>query len=66
MLFRSLFFGLAFGTAGVAAALLGQLADHTSIGFVYRACSFMPLLGLLTVFLPDIEGAMRRAAKVPA
>ena len=61
-----LFFGLAFGTAGVAAALLGQLADHTSIGFVYRACSFMPLLGLLTVFLPDIEGAMRRAAKVPA
>ena len=61
-----LFFGLAFGTAGVAAALLGQLADHTSIGFVYRACSFMPLLGLLTVFLPDIEGAMRRAVKVPA
>ena len=59
-----LFFGLAFGTAGVAAALLGQLADHTSIGFVYRACSFMPLLGLLTVFLPDIEGAMRRAAKL--
>jgi len=58
-----LFFGLAFGTAGVAAALLGELADHTSIGFVYRACSFMPLLGLLTVFLPDIEGAMRRAAK---
>nr|MDP9113919.1 MFS transporter [Acidobacteriota bacterium] len=41
-------------------ALLGQLADHTSIGFVYRAVSFMPLLGLLAVFLPDIEGAMRR------
>jgi MFS transporter, FSR family, fosmidomycin resistance protein len=56
-----LFFGLAFGTAGIAAALLGQLADHTSIGFVYQACSFMPLLGLLAVFLPDIEGAMRRA-----
>jgi len=56
-----LFFGLAFGTAGIAAALLGQLADHTSIGFVYRAVSFMPLLGLLAVFLPDIEGAMRRA-----
>ncbi|HSR07468.1 MAG TPA: MFS transporter, partial [Bryobacteraceae bacterium] len=55
-----LFFGLAFGTAGIAAALLGQLADHTSIGFVYRAVSFMPLLGLLAVFLPDIEGAMRR------
>ncbi len=55
-----LFFGLAFGTAGIAAALLGQLADHTSIGFVYRAVSFMPLLGLLAIFLPDIEGAMRR------
>jgi FSR family fosmidomycin resistance protein-like MFS transporter len=58
-----LFFGLAFGTAGIAAALLGELADHTSIGFVYRACAFMPLLGLLTVLLPDIEGVMRREAK---
>jgi FSR family fosmidomycin resistance protein-like MFS transporter len=60
-----LFFGLAFGTAGIAAALLGQLADHTSIGFVYQACSFMPLLGLLAIFLPDIEGAMRRGATSP-
>jgi len=59
-----LFFGLAFGTAGIAAALLGELADHTSIGFVYRACAFMPLLGLLTVFLPDIDGVMRRDAKM--
>jgi len=58
-----LFFGLAFGTAGIAAALLGELADHTSIGFVYRLCAFMPLLGLLTVFLPDIESVMRREAK---
>jgi len=58
-----LFFGLAFGTAGIAAALLGELADHTSIGFVYRVCAFMPLLGLLTVFLPDIESVMRREAK---
>ena len=58
-----LFFGLAFGTAGIAAALLGELADYTSIAFVYRACAFMPLLGLLTSFLPDIEGAMRRDAK---
>ncbi len=58
-----LFFGLAFGTAGIAAALLGELADYTSIDFVYRACAFMPLLGLLTAFLPDIEGAMRRGAK---
>jgi FSR family fosmidomycin resistance protein-like MFS transporter len=58
-----LFFGLAFGIAGIAAALLGELADHTSIGFVYRVCAFMPLLGLLTVFLPDIDGVMRREAK---
>jgi len=58
-----LFFGLAFGTAGIAAALLGELADHTSIGFVYRACAFMPVLGLFTVFLPDIDGGMRRDAK---
>src|ERR1700690_3988198 len=57
-----LFFGLAFGTAGIAAALLGQLADHTSITFVYRACAFMPLLGLLTAFLPNIEGALRRGS----
>ena len=61
-----LFFGLAFGTAGIAAALLGELADYTSITFVYRACAFMPLLGLLTAFLPDIEGAMRQGAKAPA
>lgn len=58
-----LFFGLAFGSAGIAAALLGELADYTSITFVYRACAFMPLLGLLTAFLPDIEGTMRRDAK---
>jgi FSR family fosmidomycin resistance protein-like MFS transporter len=60
-----LFFGLAFGTAGIAAALLGLLADRTSISFVYQACSFMPLLGLLAIFLPDIEGAMRRGATSP-
>jgi FSR family fosmidomycin resistance protein-like MFS transporter len=50
-----LFFGLAFGMAGVGAALLGKLADLTSIGFVYRVCSFLPLIGLLTWFLPNIE-----------
>ncbi len=50
-----LFFGLAFGMAGIAAAALGVLADHTGIGFVYHACSFLPLIGLLTVFLPDLE-----------
>ena len=50
-----LFFGIAFGMAGIGAAALGELADLTSINTVYRVCSFLPLLGLLTGFLPDIE-----------
>ena len=54
-----LFFGLSFGLAGVGAALLGRLADATSIDFVYRLCAFLPLLGLLTVFLPDIGRPQR-------
>jgi FSR family fosmidomycin resistance protein-like MFS transporter len=49
-----LFFGLAFGLGGVGAALLGELADHTSINFVYHVCSFLPALGILTAFLPDL------------
>lgn len=55
-----LFFGLAFGMAGVGAALLGQLADHTSIGFVYKVCSFLPGIGLLTGFLPNLETGKQR------
>ena len=50
-----LFFGLAFGLGGIGAALLGQLADATSIETVYQVCAFLPLIGLLTVFLPVIE-----------
>ncbi len=50
-----LFFGFAFGMGGVGAALLGVLADHTSIRFVYHVCSFLPAIGLLTGFLPDID-----------
>jgi len=50
-----LFFGLAFGMGGLGAALLGRLADATSIGFVYKVCSFLPVIGLLTAFLPDLE-----------
>ena len=49
-----LFFGLAFGLGGIGAALLGKLADHTSINFVYHVCSFLPALGILTAFLPDL------------
>lgn len=50
-----LFFGLAFGMAGVGAALLGRLADRTSLEFVYRVCSFLPVIGLLTAFLPNLD-----------
>jgi FSR family fosmidomycin resistance protein-like MFS transporter len=49
-----LFFGLAFGLGGLGAALLGRLADSTSIEFVYRVCAVLPALGLLTAFLPNM------------
>jgi FSR family fosmidomycin resistance protein-like MFS transporter len=49
-----LFFGLSFGMAGIGAAALGRLADATSIDYVYQICAFLPLLGLLTVLLPNI------------
>lgn len=48
-----LFFGFAFGMGGLGAALLGLLADHTSIALVYQICAYLPLIGFLTVFLPD-------------
>lgn len=54
-LVSGLFFGLAFGVAGIGAAVLGMLADRTSLGFVYQVCAYLPLLGVLTVFLPDLE-----------
>ena len=50
-----LFFGLAFGLAGIGSAVLGKLADATSIEFVMNACSYLPLIGLLTWFLPDLR-----------
>lgn len=59
-----LFFGLAFGCGGIASAVLGHLADLTSIGFVFEVCGYLPLLGLVTWFLPDIEGASRRARRL--
>jgi MFS transporter, FSR family, fosmidomycin resistance protein len=49
-----LFFGFAFGIGGLGSALLGILADKTSIDYVYHVCAFLPLIGVLTVFLPDI------------
>lgn len=54
-LIAGLFFGLAFGAAGIGSALLGRLADHTSIGYVFQVSAYFPLLGLLTAFLPEVE-----------
>src|ERR1022692_4944375 len=56
-----LFFGLAFGMAGIGAAIMGWLADATSIAFVYRVCSFLPAIGLLTAFLPNLEMGYKRS-----
>ncbi|MBL8580770.1 MAG: MFS transporter [Rhizobiaceae bacterium] len=50
-----IFFGLAFGFGGIGAAVLGVVADHRGIDFVFRVCSFLPLFGLLTIFLPDMK-----------
>jgi FSR family fosmidomycin resistance protein-like MFS transporter len=50
-----MFFGFAFGMAGIAAAVLGKLADRNGIDFVYQVCAFLPLIGLLTAFLPNLS-----------
>jgi FSR family fosmidomycin resistance protein-like MFS transporter len=54
-LISGLFFGFAFGMGGIGSAVLGRLADHTSIAYVFRLCAYLPLLGLLTAFLPDVS-----------
>src|SRR5438132_2997543 len=53
------FFGVAFGIGGLGAAVLGKLADHTGIAFVYQVCAFLPALGLLAVFLPKMPTLAR-------
>ena len=67
-LIAGVFFGFAFGFGGLGAALLGGLADGRGIEYVYWLCSFLPLLGLLTVLLPHIPraGEMRRIPVEPA
>ena len=60
-----MFFGFSFGLGGLGAAALGQIADWTSIETVYRLCSFLPLIGLLTAFLPDIERSRPTQASQP-
>ncbi len=58
-LIAGIFFGTAFGMAGIGSAVLGRLADWTSINFVYSVCSFLPLIGLLTAFLPNLDKRVR-------
>ncbi len=48
------FFGVAFGIGGLGAAVLGRVADHTGIAFVYQVCAFLPAIGLLAIFLPKM------------
>ncbi len=55
-----LFFGFAFGMGGIGAAVLGALADDTSITFVYKVCAFLPAIGLLAGLLPDVDPPHQR------
>lgn len=57
-----IFFGFAFGMGGIAAAVLGVVADIKGIDFVFQICSYLPLLGLLTVFLPNMKEARKAQA----
>jgi FSR family fosmidomycin resistance protein-like MFS transporter len=57
------FFGFAFGLGGIGAAVLGKLADTTSIFFVYKLCAYLPAIGLLTGFLPNLEPSRKRVAQ---
>ncbi|HVX38175.1 MAG TPA: MFS transporter [Gemmatimonadaceae bacterium] len=59
-----LFYGFSFGLGGVGAAVLGLLADHFGIEFVYKVCAFLPLLGLLAAFLPDVRPPEEAELKV--
>jgi FSR family fosmidomycin resistance protein-like MFS transporter len=65
-LIAGLFFGFAFGMGGIGAALIGKLADVTDINFVYRLCSYLPAIGLLTGFLPNLETTKAKKPKVAA
>ena len=50
-----IFFGFAFGMGGIAAAVLGVIADARGIEYVYQICAYLPLMGLLTIFLPRMQ-----------
>ncbi|MEO5683642.1 MAG: MFS transporter [Chitinophagaceae bacterium] len=55
-----LFFGFAFGMGGIGSALLGSLADYTSVQYMFTICSFLPLIGLLTGLLPNLKTAIKK------
>lgn len=59
-LVAGLFFGFAFGMGGIGSALLGWIADSTSIEYVFSICAYLPLIGIITGFLPNIEGSKKR------
>jgi FSR family fosmidomycin resistance protein-like MFS transporter len=61
-----LFFGFAFGMGGIGAAVLGHLADVTSIDYVYKVCSFLPLIGVLTILLPNTRDAKEKSVSAKA
>src|ERR1051325_8743812 len=61
-----LFFGVAFGISGIGAAVLGQLADHTSIFYVYRVCSYLPAIGVLAFWLPHVDHLTEHIEQVSA
>jgi len=63
-LVAGLFFGFAFGMGGVGSAILGWLADKTSIEYVYQVCAYLPLIGIITGFLPNIEGTKKKKKAV--
>jgi FSR family fosmidomycin resistance protein-like MFS transporter len=54
-LVAGLFFGFAFGMGGLGSAILGKIADATSIEYVFKICAFLPLIGVITGFLPNLE-----------
>lgn len=62
-LISGLFFGFAFGMAGIGSAILGALADRTSIEYVYQVCAYLPLIGLITAFLPNIGSVADQVRK---
>jgi MFS transporter, FSR family, fosmidomycin resistance protein len=61
-LISGIFFGFAFGMGGIGSAVLGQFADRAGIDTVFHVCSFLPLLGLLTIFLPNLGTRLKPAA----